>query len=180
MKNSKIFRNCIIIIILIIIILIITMFIIKGRQKDSEENIMVTNEINVSESDGNEMIENNVIKKDKNQTIETNETDVFDLQEGGSEYNSEHLNNYDFSIIDMDQDIKEKINNLDDFTFQMKEYIYLNGLVGGHTAKYINYTKNEKNVIKLEFILNDSEQTNIFAEVDLNNNTYKFSDNYLE
>lgn len=98
--------------------------------------------------------------------------EIAKLQEGGKEYSTDELNNFEFNIINLDNSIKEKIN-YNKFIISLKEYIYINGLVQADKAKYIN-SYEEGNEISILFELNDDKNTNLIAIINISNYTYKF------
>lgn len=109
--------------------------------------------------------------KEKNEN-----TELEKIQEGGSKYSEEQLNNFEFKITNMDSSIQNKINNYEMFSSKMKEYIYLNGLVEADNAKYLNCSMDEKNnKIILIFKLNDKNNTTLIANILLNDDNYAFS-----
>lgn len=106
------------------------------------------------------------------------EEDISNLEEGGEEYTKEHLQDIDFEVTNLSNNITSKIKNVNEFFLDMKEYVYLNGLVQANIAECININESEGKIIA-EFRLNDPKKTIITATINLEDNTYTFSDNYL-
>lgn len=98
--------------------------------------------------------------------------EIAKLQEGGKEYSTSELNNFDFDIVNLDNSIKEKIN-YNEFIINLKEYIYINGLVEADKAQYVN-SYEEGNEISILFELNDDKHTNLTAVINISNYTCKF------
>lgn len=98
--------------------------------------------------------------------------EIAKLQEGGKEYSISELNNFDFDIVNLDNSIKEKIN-YNEFIINLKEYIYINGLVEADKAQYVN-SYEEGNEISILFELNDDKHTNLTAVINISNYTCKF------
>lgn len=106
------------------------------------------------------------------------EEDITNLEEGGEEYTKEHLKDVDFEITNLSNSVTSRIKDVNQFLLDMKEYIYLNGLVQANIAECININESEGKIIA-EFRLNDPEKTIITATINVEDNTYTFSDNYL-
>ena len=99
------------------------------------------------------------------------------LQEGGWEYSRKELDNINFEISGINNTLKNKIN-YDEFVINMKEYIYLNGLIQATKAEYLN-SKEKDSEITIQFRLNDNKGTIVTAVIDKDSNKYVFEDNYL-
>lgn len=104
--------------------------------------------------------------------------EIANMEEGGEEYHKEHLKNMNFEVTNLSSDIKSRIKDVNQFLIDMKEYIYLNGLVQANLAECINIGEEENKII-LQFRLNNPEKTIISVNINLKDNTYEFSDNYL-
>lgn len=103
--------------------------------------------------------------------------EIADMEEGGEEYSKEHLKYMDFEVINLGSDITNRIKNINQFFLDMKEYIYLNGLIEANRAEFINIDETENKII-LEFRLNNPKKTIVSATISLKDNTYMFLDNY--
>lgn len=106
------------------------------------------------------------------------EEDISNLEEGGEEYSKEHLKDLDFEVTNLNSNIKSKIKDINKFLLDMKEYIYLNGFVQANIAECININEEENKMI-LQFRLNNPEKTIVLVNINLKDNTYEFSDNYV-
>ena len=116
----------------------------------------------------------------KNNIIENKEEDedeISNLEESGEEYNIEHLNNFDFEVINLDGNTTSKIKDINQFLLDMKEYMYINGLVQISKVECISVNEVD-NKLLIEFKLNDPKNTILSASINLKDNTYTFSDNY--
>lgn len=99
--------------------------------------------------------------------------DISKVQESGEEYNSTHLNNFDFKLINISEEASKNIKDLNEFIYNMKEYLYKNGIVEANQAEYITYSiENKKMMIK--FKLNDKSETRVVSKIDLETQTYEF------
>ena len=96
-------------------------------------------------------------------------------KEGGREYSQSDLDNYEFKISGMDEELIKKIPNYDDFTLRLKEYTYKKGIIQGNNAQFVEYDENKMtNILSIVFNLNDKNKTKIVALIDLKTNTYNF------
>lgn len=112
-----------------------------------------------------------------NENKEIEDDEIRKLQEGGAEYSRKELDNINFEISGINNTLKNKIN-YDEFVINMKEYIYLNGLIQATKAEYLN-SKEEDSKIAIQFRLNDNKGTIVTAVIDKDSNKYVFEDNYL-
>lgn len=107
-------------------------------------------------------------EKQKNEII-----DISSVSEGGEEFNSDHLNNFNFSIVNMNEDVLNNIKDISKFKNSMKEFLYKNGNVDCNEAKYISYELND-NIITIKFKLNDSKESRLIAKINLQSETYEY------
>ena len=107
----------------------------------------------------------------RNRSIKENKDDVFDRQEGGAEYSTSELNNFELEITNLNSNIKNK-NQL---TLKVKEYVYLNGLVQANQAECISSKEQESRIV-LTLKLNDPKQTILTVVINLKDNTYQISE----
>lgn len=112
-----------------------------------------------------------------NKNNKMDKDEIWNQAEAGVEYSTEHLKNFKFEVINVDSNVKSKIPYYDTFIFKIKEYLYLNGLVQASTAEFVNFESNSTSMI-LKFKLNNPKQTIVTAKINLQDNTYTFSDNY--
>ena len=117
------------------------------------------------------------INKNTTEDNQIQKDEISNLEEGGEEYNIEQLNNFDFKVTNLNSSVKSKIKDINQFLLDMKEYIYINGLVQANCAECINVKELSGKVV-IEFQLNNPETTIITATINLTDNTYIFSDNY--
>lgn len=112
-----------------------------------------------------------------NKNNKMDKDEIWNQAEAGVEYSTDHLKNFEFKVINVDNKVKNLIPQYDMFTFKMKEYLYLNGLVQASTAEFVDFESNDNNII-IKFKLNNPKQTIVTAKINLQDNTYIFSDNY--
>ena len=107
-------------------------------------------------------------EKQKNEII-----DISSVSEGGEEFNSDHLNNFNFSIVNMNEDVLNNIKDISKFKNSMKEFLYKNGNVDCSEARYISYELDD-NIITIKFKLNDSKESRLIAKINLQSETYEY------
>lgn len=112
-----------------------------------------------------------------NKNNQLQEDEIWNQAEAGVEYSTNHLKNYEFQVINVDIHVKNIIPEYDTFTLKMKEYLYLNGLVQASVAEFLDFKRDNTNII-LTFKLNNPKRTIVTAKINLKDSTYIFSDNY--
>lgn len=101
------------------------------------------------------------------------EINVTELEEGGEEYNSTHLDNFDLSIVNMNKDAINNINDVSNFKYKMKEFLYKNGNVDCTEARY--ETSNvQSGIMIIRFKLNDYKESSLIAKIYIENGEYEF------
>ena len=100
-------------------------------------------------------------------------TDISSVSEGGEEFNSDHLSNFNFSIVNMNEEVINYIKDISKFKNSMKEFLYKNGNVDCSEAKYISYELDD-NIITIKFKLNDSKESRLIAKVNLQTEVCEF------
>lgn len=98
---------------------------------------------------------------------------ISSVSEGGEEFNSNHLNNFNFNIVNMNGDVINKISDISKLKYNMKEFLYKNGNVNCDEAKYISHELND-NILTIKFKLNDSKESRLIAKINLQRDTYEF------
>lgn len=93
-------------------------------------------------------------------------------QEGGAEYTSKELENFNLRIIGIDNDILNKIDEKE-LLNNIKEYLYKKGLIKVNEAQCIEHSVNQNHLI-IKFKLNDEETTRLIVKINLDNNSYEF------
>lgn len=141
-------RKAIYITLILIIIVIIAIILIN-----------INNKVNV---------ENNTIITDNQNENDLEET--YELSEGFDEVD---FKNFDLEIKGIPNTIIEKINNVEQFYYELKKYVYQNGLSELKIIEIENFKEN-KEEIKLKFKSKDSRDIKIIATISLKNNTYEF------
>ena len=88
---------------------------------------------------------------------------------GGVEYSREQLNNFEFEIKGITNEISRYINDLDEFNIEIKEYIFKNGLVDATLAEVQRYEYQENtNRLGIVFKLNNPKEDKIRVIVNSN------------
>ena len=100
---------------------------------------------------------------------------IEDRYEAGQPYNRNQLNNFEFEVGNMTEEVTNKIDNIDEFKIQMKEFIYKKGLVQANKAKYIQNKQDEEGNIIAIFKLNNTKETIIYANLKSKEGKYEFS-----
>lgn len=145
MNRKAIYITLILIIIVIIAIILIN---IKNNKVNIENNTIISN--NQNENDLEE---------------------VYELSEG---FDEADFKNFDLEIKGIPNTIIEKINNAEQFYYELKKYVYQNGLSELKIIEIENFKEN-KDEIKLKFKSKDSRDIKIIATISLKkNNTYEF------
>lgn len=98
------------------------------------------------------------------------EVDIENGETGNAEYSREQLKNVQTQIEGLSQEITSNIKDIDEFNTNLKEYIYLNGLVDATTAKVEEWNITD-NKLEIKIHLNDINNTTIKAVVNLETNT---------
>ncbi len=145
MNRKAIYITLILIIIVIIAIILIN---IKNNKVNIENNTIINN--NQNENDLEE---------------------AYELSEG---FDESDFKNFDLEIKGIPNTIIEKINNTEQFYYELKKYVYQNGLSELKIIEIENFKEN-KDEIKLKFKSKDSRDIKIIATISLKkNNTYEF------
>ena len=100
-------------------------------------------------------------------------TDISSVSEGGEEFNSDHLSNFNFSIVNMNEEVINYIKDISKFKNSMKQFLYKNGNVDCSEARYISYELDD-NIITIKFKLNDSKESRLIAKVNLQTEVCEF------
>lgn len=116
-----------------------------------------------------------ILLTNKKNIDDNNYEEIEERNEAGVAYDRTQLNNFNFTLSNMSDDIKSKISNMDDFLIEMKEYIYINGLVQANEGKFIEYGSDYDKYIEAKFLLNDDKNTVLKANIYLYKNKYEFT-----
>lgn len=125
--------------------------------------IILINKNNIDESK-----DNNIIIKNSDNT--DNSEEEYEISE---KYNEELLKEFDLEIKGMTDKIVKKINNINEFYYNLKKYMHQNGLIDSNILELKNYQESN-NELKLKFELQDDRNIKIIATINLDENTYKF------
>lgn len=135
MKKTKIIGFFIFL--LIICLVIILLFI-------ANLTILKKNSSNVNNYE-NKNIENENVDNESTTNNNSYINGILSVEEevGGVEYSREHLNNFEFELKGITNEISKYIEDSDEFYIQVKEYIYKNGLVDATSAEVQKYEYQE-------------------------------------
>ena len=169
------------IIIFLIVLLVILMFIIiLTSNKINKENkyINTSSSNNSRENEQNVNNETNSIENTATEDIDYNNSDyIFDYEQenGEARYTKETIDSLEFKIEGMPDEVLNYINDINEFEYKVKEYIYLNGLIDASVASYKEYEiMEEENGICITFSLNNENQTIMDVTINLEDNSLTF------
>ncbi len=182
MKRKAILISLIVILIccLCFMIIIIKKHIKTDYEKKEVMNLSENNANKVNTTDENEKnyneVENNEVGNNEvnSNEIDYNDTDYLFYNEdesGDGKYSREQLNNFDFEIDDIPEEIKNYIKDKEEFNIKVKEYTYKKGLVDASHATFETYEMQEENKLLITFELDDEYKTKIFIRININNNS---------
>lgn len=173
-KKSTYLKLLLIILLIIFIILIVIISNIKEKDKTTTK-IINKNSINGTTDN----VENNIEEFNEKFDI-YNDTE----QEAEVPYRDEYLDNFDFEIKNIPDEILAKIPNKDNFDKEIKKFVYLKGLVEATEANYYDYAfaeDLESNKIAIRFSLNNVEKNLLLivlnmktGELEISNMKYDF------
>lgn len=92
--------------------------------------------------------------------------DIEYISESGAEYDRSQLNNFDFQLTNIPQELEENID-LEELNMQVKEYLYEKGLITANTGEIEEYNNNGQ-TIELIIKLNDEENSEIKLTIKAN------------
>lgn len=127
--------------------------------------IIIINRNNIDESNN---VKNNIAI---NNSKDTNDSE--EKHEMSERYNEELLKEFDLKIKGMTSEITKKIDNINEFYYNLKKYMHQNGLIDSNILELKNYQESN-NELKIKFELQDDRNIKIIATIDLKENTYKF------
>ena len=97
-------------------------------------------------------------------------------------YSDEQLNNFEFEINNIPDEVLEKINDKDNFYKEIKKFVYLNGLIEATEANFYDYLIGENmadNQIAMRFLLDKVEKNMLLlvlnmetGEIEISNMKY--------
>ena len=175
MKERKIlFFLIILTICLIVMILTIKKYVeLKGDSVD----ISSKNTVEENLSENNIQLDNN---QEIDEYIDCDNTEyIFEHEEetGDEKYTKEQLNNFNFNIDNVPNDISQYIEDSEEFNIKIKEYVYLNGLVDASLAKYAEYEITDDKILII-YNLNNQEKTNLYVSINIANKNSQIYDDY--
>ena len=94
---------------------------------------------------------------------------------GGSAYTKEELNNIDLQINGLTDEIKAYLTDSDKLETEIKEYIYLNGLIDTTVANITNWNMENSDTMKMQITLNDGKTTVLNVSINLKENEYQIT-----
>ena len=98
---------------------------------------------------------------------------IFEFSGAGDPYDDSQLNNFDIEIKGLNDEIISNIQNIDNFNYEFKKFVYLNGLVDADIATCVSYTT-ENNVMKVNLQLNNPARKDVLAMIYLGEDRYEF------
>ena len=114
------------------------------------------------------------INKKQEKKIQTNEEGWGQLSGIKDATKEEQVENFYVEIANLDNQTKNKIQNLNEFIIELKYYMFSNGKVEGNILE-VTEQKEENNKLKIKFKFNDPKQTKIIATINLNQEqSYEF------
>lgn len=114
-----------------------------------------------------------IMNYNNNNKDESNINNISERQEGGEEYNSKQLDNFNFNLVNMNSDVRKNIKDFSKFTYSMKEFLYKNGNVECNQAEFLAYDLKD-NIMTIKFKLNNKEESRVIAKINLQKDTYDF------
>ena len=105
-----------------------------------------------------------------NNNNESTELDIDFENEAGVQYDTTQLENFNLEIVGLNEEISSQID-INTLNIELKEYMYLEGLVDANQAVLQNY-RIGNNILYMDFLLNNSRGSKVNIEVDLLNNSY--------
>ena len=105
-----------------------------------------------------------------NNNNESTELDIDFENEAGVQYDTTQLENFNLEIVGLNDEISSQID-INTLNIELKEYMYLEGLVDANQAVLQNY-RIGNNILYMDFLLNNSRGSKVNIEVDLLNNSY--------
>lgn len=101
------------------------------------------------------------------------EDPIFQFSGEGNPYDDSQLDNFDITIEGMNSEISSNIQNMDNFNYEFKKFIYLNGLVDADIATCASYVI-EDGEMKINMQLNNPAKKDVLAIVYLGQDKYEF------
>ena len=189
MKKKIAIEILIFVLIISLIAILFTLFyLIKlNEQKEVIDHPLDTNVTNqITNSSQNEVnSETNTNSNITNNTSSSNQIDyassdyIFyhEDETGNVQYNREQLNNFEFEITNIPDVVKSYIDDMNEFTLVVKEYVYKNGLITATVADFERYqVQQENNRLGVILKLNNESENKLLVIVNINMQTMIVSD----
>lgn len=174
MNKTKIYISILIILLLIFLALII--YLIFKINSNNENTVSNNNTSYNTTAESNSATE---IAEDDDEDYDDENFDVFNEEDenGEAQYSEDALDNFHIEIVNLPNEVSEKIVDKDNFIKEIKEYMYFHGLVDATSVEYDIYQiDQENNKMAIRFILNNASNTRIITTIDLNNNEIEVSE----
>ena len=163
MDRKVLIKMFIIILCISLVIILLVLYRLVDLKKNNS-NIPENNNKNISIQE-NLSINNEIIDLENNDYIF-----YFEDETGNAKYSEEQLDNIEINV-DIPEKILKLILNKEEFYLKIKEYIFLNGLVNSTEIKYQRMEEiKDKSLMKLYFILNNSDKDTFSLVINLNTN----------
>lgn len=178
MKTKVVIKVLLFIFILLLIIIIYNIINIIVKKNNNDENININYNIQNSTNttlETEEILESEGVAQpedgyNNSDYIYYNEQEVI-------EYNNSQLDNINFNIVDIPNEISDYVINIESVKKQIKKYIYLNGLIDSTIANYKTHQISEENdKIAILFELNNKKKTQIIVKVNKKDNLVEISE----
>ena len=101
------------------------------------------------------------------------ENPIFQFSGEGDPYDDSQLDNFDMTIEGMNNEISSNIQNMNNFNYEFKKFIYLNGLVDANIATCADYVI-EDGKMQINMQLNNPAKKDVLATVYLGQDKYEF------
>lgn len=210
MKAKSAAKIVIIILIICMTILLFSIFLLINKNiskndsttmNDNEQNMIVKNEITIGNEESNDV---NDITEDSEEIgfdynpdepeVNLTEEDMSMLkregilvpadeisEDGEIYYTEDEINNFDFGIIGLSDEILEYIKDVNNLKFQIKKYIYSNPQFANVTeATVYDYRfQNQNSTLTIYFNLNDDLRM-LVTSIDLQSNTVEIEETFRD
>lgn len=174
MNRKKLFLS--ILIVLLIIFLVLLIYLIFKIINIGDDSMVLDN----STTHSNITAESNSsVNNDEDEDYDYENFDVFNEEDetGEAKYSEDDLNKFHIEIVNLPNEVTEKIVDKDNFIKKIKEYMYFHGLVEATSVQYdIHQIDQENNRMAIRFVLNDASNTRIITTIDLNNNDIEITE----
>lgn len=172
-KNRTIISLLIILLTIITLIILFFIFRLLNLKNTKDENDIATN-TKISD------INNTSTNSNTTEEIDYENSDYIFYHEGETgnvKYSREHLDKFEFSINGISDDVLNYIEDVEEFNIEIKEYIYLNGLVKNTSCELTKYEIREnENRIGFLFKLDKDDKIQLLVILDLEDDSLEITE----